>query len=115
MMHPPRFRVRTLMVAVAAIAVGLGSLFWLSKRRDEFLKLAAQHSSEAGRLEWELVAKEQGWGDRGSDARARAFDAIHWNGRMAAKYTHAANRPWLSVPLDPPPPQPPSERMTSHP
>jgi hypothetical protein len=111
--HPLRFRVRSLMVAVAVIAVALGSLFWLSKRHDRFVRLAAQHSSAASRLEYQLVAEEQGWGNQGRYKRPqRILDLVRWHDRMSAKYARAAFRPWLSAPLDPP--EVTLERVTSH-
>ena len=45
-MRPPRFRLRTLMVAVAAVAAVLGSLHILKVRRDRFEALLELHFAQ---------------------------------------------------------------------
>ena len=88
-MRPPRFRLRTLMVAVVFAAVALGG-FEMLRRRERFLALAAYHASRAVSL-----------------TRYYSFffpRKLPWHLDMQRKYERAATRPWLPIAPDPPPP-----------
>jgi hypothetical protein len=102
-MRFPTMTTRRWMLAVVSItsilAVLVGQRDWLlrmSRRRAEYLDLAAAHEFEAtlfggGRKRVEVI-------DLRRDARAIFHEA------MRDKRNHAARRPWLPVPPDPPEP-----------
>jgi hypothetical protein len=69
-MHPPRFRLRTLMVAVAVAGVVLGSVHLLRLGR-EYERRAAQY---AGRVRWA--------GDGRAELEARRRDG--WRGEVTS-------------------------------
>jgi hypothetical protein len=93
--RPPRFRTRTLMVAVAAVGVALGAGVTLWRRSAEFRQRALEHGwlAERGRSPWWF-----GPVDRPSLFRRWHHDSIR------AKYERAARYPWLPVLADPPEP-----------
>jgi hypothetical protein len=98
----PRFRLWMLMVAVAVVAMALGGPVVLMRRRADFLRLADHHRV---RVQWRGVNGGTGatpWTDsRGQPVTERRSA---WHHAMSLKYEHAAERPWLPVPPDPPPP-----------
>src|SRR6516165_6450867 len=51
-MHLPRYRLRTLLIAVAVAALGMGTIVGLARRRESHLRQAAHHRklSNAARL-----------------------------------------------------------------
>jgi peptidoglycan/LPS O-acetylase OafA/YrhL len=109
MMGPsPRFRLRTLLIAVAVAAMALSGLhLWRLSR--EYRRRADQYSSEhfiwEGDGAAELEARQ-----RMSPAEWEAYmdrryqEILRWRQHMQAKYRRAARYPWLSVPPDPPEP-----------
>ena len=42
-MRLPRYRLRTLLIAVAVVALGMGTIVGLARRRESFRRQAAQH------------------------------------------------------------------------
>jgi hypothetical protein len=130
-MRPPRFRLRTLLIAVAVVATVMG----LQRRRADFLGRAEQH----GRMELHRHAQARGLGgailprpmfealmdsdDLRSGCGWANYRGVRFEGKerlstlgaaleqMAAhhaalrrKYERAARYPWLPVAPDPPPP-----------
>jgi hypothetical protein len=102
-MRSPRFRLRTLMAAVAVAGVGLGLWTGLHRRARRFQGLAEYHRMRS-------TAGVSPLNPRGPTVvnflweetpRARAS----WHSAMADKYTYAARSPWLPVAPDPPPPE----------
>src|SRR5207248_5318610 len=93
-----RFRLRTLLVALAVVGVVLG----LVERRRRFRRLAAYHEMRVAR--GTLSPSVPVWIDgRGEPVTARHSD---WHEAMRIKYERAAARPWLPVMPDQPPPPP---------
>ena len=88
----PRFTVRTLMVAVAIVAVVLGGSI---ERRNRFRKLAALHQSKFNIL----LERSPCIGFFGG-----AVDRLGWHETMKFKYDDAARYPFLPVRPDPPEP-----------
>jgi hypothetical protein len=98
-MRLPRFRLRTLMIAVAVAAVATGG---------EVMRRRSVHSRKQARYYADLVRiapmfhlsrempPEQAWRYRQAQ--------IRWWQQMARKYERAARYPFLSVAPDPPPP-----------
>jgi len=97
-MRLPRFRHRTLMVAMAVVGLALG----MSARRARFQAIAADHKSRTAMIgAGDLLVME--WFDaRGRRVKSRQLS--QWHAALARKYERAAHYPWLPVAPDPPPP-----------
>jgi hypothetical protein len=121
-----RFTMRVMLIAVAGVALLMGGLrlLWL---RNAYQKAAMAHAAyenlartlqrmveNEGKDERELLTafgmevepeskaiKEQ----RAADARTNQRTA-EYHAALKHKYERAASRPWLSLPPDPPPPEP---------
>jgi hypothetical protein len=93
-----RWRLRTLLVAVAVAAVVL----WAASVRAGRLRLAEHHS----RLSRQLKARAAHRGGPGpaKRARRRAARQAAQHAELARKYERAAARPWLPFAPGPPPP-----------
>jgi hypothetical protein len=106
-MTPPRFRLRTLLIAVAVAGIVSG-LAALRQRRAHFLELAALHERAESeprvisvhfREEVPVEERMKVWRQiNASDKRAK------YHHLLRVKYECAAARPWLPVAPDPPPP-----------
>lgn len=106
-MRPPRIRIRTMMIAVAAVALALyGRHLW--RLSGEYHRLAERYAAP---IRWaedsnaELEARQrlspaewQVFSDRMYQARVR------WQTGMERKYRRAARFPFLPVAPDQPPP-----------
>lgn len=91
-MRPLRFRVRSLLVAVAIVAV----LIWavrMGSRSYVYYQLARQYSFNE--LDWRLT------GANGRFRREFSFECANYFAKLAAKYRRAMWRPWQSVEPDP--------------
>jgi hypothetical protein len=99
---PLRFRVRSLLIAVASVGVVLGGLAELQRRRERFQEMAADHA-RYNPLYWSPVHVDRPFPN---------YRQGLWHAEMQKKYDRAASQPWLPVALDPPmpPPDPPSHR-----
>jgi hypothetical protein len=93
--RPPRFRLRTLLVAVAAVGFSL----WLMARRERFRGLAAHHRSRASRGATPHVFIA------GRPVCSLPTPRGLWHAEVADKFERAAAHPWLPVAPDPPPPE----------
>jgi hypothetical protein len=114
-MSPPRFRLRTLLVAVAVAAVAMGAMLML-QRAAAYRRLAERHA-ERERMHRDsaalATAEAEDLAERGSaDGAALWRERVDDNAAKAArsaelsrKYLHAAAHPWLAVEPDPPPPE----------
>jgi hypothetical protein len=97
-MKLPRFRLRTLMVAVAIFAIVFGSIV-LRQRAERFRQLAESNGMRrfvTGDSEVWI------WVERPVDVSPLWFE---WRRALAEKYERAARYPWLPVPPDPPEPE----------
>ena len=100
----PRFRLRTLMAAVAVVGVAVG--VWVATSRWPARRERHKVMTQAHRRA-QLVAHGR-WG-RIDDTYALTKpnpSLATYHARMVAKYRHAARYPWLPVGPDPPEPQP---------
>jgi hypothetical protein len=79
------------MIAVAALAVALGIVTGLERRRERFMRIADHH--EERKLEFVF-------GLHPPSKQLRI-----WNEQMRQKYHRAARSPWLPVEPDPPEPK----------
>lgn len=106
-MRPPRLRLRTLMIAVSAIALILGAAAWTERHRRwvrDALRISLKHQYAAmieGRVE--VVSGRKSPGSPAGNERARRRVAYH--NAMAEKYSQAALRPWMPIWPDPPEPK----------
>jgi hypothetical protein len=118
-MRPPRFRLRTLLVAVAVAAVMLGVIVPMVRLRARYSERAAGHGGSAQFYLEHARAADQGHGGcmkigaRGSIQEIKAAyrrvapkyrRIADYHSLMARKYERASRYPWLPVPPDPPPP-----------
>ena len=106
-MRPPRFRLRSMMILVAVLALSLSAaVLW--RRREHYRRLAEAYALT------EMVLRVDSNMARGSaafplldlsesmDRNARQAD---YYARLRRKYERAARRPWLPVEADPPEPR----------
>ena len=106
----PRFTIRWLMVAIAAIAVLLAAAMLLRNWRERSLK-AAEYAAEAkswsddaSKIERMMVLPNSR-SDAASQQRLADLDGVAKNYRdhersnreLASKYARAAARPWLPI------------------
>jgi len=91
-MRPPRFRVRTLMLTVAVVAL----LIWgstMGARSLDYYRRASFYGTQ-----------EYGWRDTATEGRFRAefcTECAEYFAQLAGKYRHAMWRPWTPVVPDP--------------
>src|SRR4051812_40964927 len=105
-----RFRLRTLLIAVALAALVLG----LWRRAASLRQRAADHANKAGEYANDalLILHNEGQVSEESvriDERivARCIALIGYHRRLSGKYERAIWRPWLSLQRDPPAPPDP--------
>ena len=105
-MRVPKFRIRTLMIAVAVLGIAFGGLAGLQRmdQRRQRLRALAQNHLQRGivnRLTLEgLVAHGAAKADI---ERYRMRTEYHH--ALNLKYEYAARHPWLPVSSDPPEPR----------
>jgi hypothetical protein len=112
-MHFLRWQLRTLMGIIAIAALAL-TFHEMHRRAQDYRSQALYHLAASRQLAGEDGGFLCGYGmtDRRvekkvvpqSAERRIAMEASEYHGRMAARYQHASERPWLSVSGDPPPP-----------
>src|SRR5262249_51267935 len=97
-MRLPRFRVRTLMIAVAFVAITSGTmLMW--HRSCEYDRRAKYHAMILTGL---IVVDGKIAGIRDHDLSEAERE---YHDQLLGKYDRAARNPWLPVEPDPPPPE----------
>ncbi|WP_406698044.1 hypothetical protein V5E97_04240 [Singulisphaera sp. Ch08] len=94
-MRLPRLRVRTLMVAVAVVAL----MAWASR----MLSLSVAYQRRADTY-WTNLLRVESPGVRGG-WRTPPTEHDRWASHMTNKYRNAARYPWLPVAPDPPEPK----------
>src|SRR4051812_17043976 len=87
-----RMRLRTLMIAIAVLALILGVDAWLRQRGRRFDAIALNFAGEAYRVE-KLWAKSTLPGEIDE-----LVETVHWNDSVYHEYYKAARRPWLPEP-----------------
>jgi hypothetical protein len=107
-MRLPRYRLRTLPIAVAVAALGMGTIVGLARRRESYLRRAAQHRklSNDARLYAIFIDRRLHWGPSEPErAEMAAYERRgDYHAALQAKYERAARYPWL--PVDPDRPEP---------
>src|SRR5205085_237360 len=111
-MHLPRFRIRTLMVAVTGAGIILGCL-QMQRRRASYLDRAHRFADESRGMSnmlatpdctvWYGTPEEIERYQR--EARAYEIRLAEYFDELSKKYEYAARYPWLPVAPDPPEPQ----------
>jgi hypothetical protein len=110
-MRLPRFRIRTLMIAVAVVATMSWVAVRLRQRSERFYWESL--SMEGRRIEWAAGAELYEYDcNRAADplpddvrGAIRHRRRANYYLALQRKYRDAARRPWLPVPPDPPPPE----------
>ena len=105
-MRVPKFRVRTLMIAVAVLGIAFGGIAGLQRmnqRMQRFHALAREHRHReiVNRLTVQGLVM-QGAASPGVE-RHRVLTEYHK--ALKLKYEYAASHPWLPVSSDPPEPE----------
>lgn len=109
-MRMPRFRIRTMMIAVAVVAACLG----VAHRRSQLLGLAEYHRSQQV-----PITEKQAWIEPGpwstiyeAGGKWLSFKEVQqlerlndWHAALSSKYKEAARYPWLLVEPDTPEPK----------
>ena len=105
-MRLPRYRLRTLLIAVAVAALGMGTI---EGRRESYLRQAAHHrelSNDARLYAMSIDRRYLHWGP--SEPERAEMAAYERRGdhyaALQAKYERAARYPWL--PVEPHRPEP---------
>jgi hypothetical protein len=121
-MSPPRFRLRSLLIAVAVVAVAMGSALWamrMVRLSRQYNRKAAHHAaecqpclmlwSESERLIYEAEC-DRLTGVRNPNSAAQQLPGLiprldekaGYHARLLQKYGRAARYPWPPVAPDPP-------------
>ena len=111
----PQFTVRRLMVAVAIMALGLGVLVELLRRRASYNQGATYHAAKEAQFKQLDETLESIRSNLSAYARAmrrvsnreesRTARLVRYHATLKGKYRSAASRPWLPVEPDPPAPE----------
>jgi hypothetical protein len=99
-MQFPRLSTRRMLVLVAALAVVLGVLAALQRRRERFLRLSAEYQSAIHAV---YIGESDPY-----------LEIPNYHGFLAEKYRRAADRPWLPLEADLPPPRGVREFWIAH-
>ena len=108
-----RWRTRTSMIAVAAVACILGVFVSVRHRAERFRLLAAYHGEQYHELHSAIPfpGEEAYYAMTSSEFRQLPKRVVvqmsplgKWHMQMGRKYAYAAAHPWLPVSGDPPPP-----------
>ena len=108
-MRLPRYRLRTLLIAVSVAALGMGTIEGLAQRRESYLRQAAHHrelSNDARLYAMSIDRRYLHWGPSEPERREMAAyerRSDHY-AALQAKYERAARYPWL--PIEPDRPEP---------
>ena len=105
-MRVPKFRIRTLMIAVAALGIAFGGLAGLQRmdqRRQRLLVLARHHLQQAVVNRLTLQGSVAHRAAKADTERYRMRAEYHHG--LNLKYKYAALHPWLPVSSDPPEPR----------
>jgi hypothetical protein len=89
----PLYRMRSLLILVALVAVALGGMRWMERRASDFRRLALDYRDSAKMSEVAFAVGNRRFGPFAVYQR-----------KLQRKYEYAAAYPWLPVPPDPPPP-----------
>jgi hypothetical protein len=104
-----RFTVRQMMVAVAVVAVLLG-VGPFRQRSATYHRKALEHTRLVGVSKENAKVQLAAWREHPEvrallEASAAEYELLAaWHADLAEKFSHAASRPWETVPLDPRPP-----------
>jgi hypothetical protein len=105
-MRVPKFRIRTLMIAVAVLGIAFGGLAGLQQMSQRSVTLRAlarnhRHRGLVNRLTLELLVAQRAAKADTERYRMRA----EYHNALDRKYEYAARHPWLPVSSDPPEPR----------
>jgi len=105
-MRVPKFRTRTLMIAVAVLGIAFGGLAGLQRmdqRMQRFRFLARNHSQQGLVNRLKLVGLVAHGAAEADTEGCRMLAEYHQ--ALNVKYEYAARHPWLPVSTDPPEPR----------
>jgi hypothetical protein len=95
-MRLPRVTIKRMLVLVAITSVIFSVLVALQRRSERFRRRAAEYTSAIHSVYFADV--------NGEDGMVLTATAADYHGDLSLKYKAAANRPWLPLESDPPPP-----------
>lgn len=104
-----RFSTRTLMVAVAIVAITFGAYIELKRRAGSYRLKAALHADEERAMQslwwWnERMPHPSGDAAEKTRDRERYLKLEEYHAELKREYEFAATHPWQLVEPDPPPP-----------
>ena len=98
-MRPFRFRIRALVILVAAVAIVLGVFVTMQRRSRSFGRRAAYH-----KVAFATIISEYRTLLSSRNTPEEVVAVLGYHQDMSVKYRSAAARPWLPVGPDPAPP-----------
>ena len=104
------FRLRTLMIAVAVVALPLATWARIEARREQFRRASAYHRDQVVGAITVAIGPPGSYGVAAWSTKFRCrlsqaqVDLDMWHLGLSKKYEEAAERPWLPVAADPDPP-----------
>lgn len=105
-MRVPKFRIRTLLIAVAVLGIAFGSLTGLlrmDQRRQRLRVLAQNHRQQGIVNRLKLEGSVAHGAEKADTDKYRTLAEYHHT--LTLKYEYAASHPWLPVSSDPPEPR----------
>ena len=105
-MRVPKFRIRTLMIAVAVLGIAFGGLVGLQRMDERRQRLRALARSHLQRGIVNRLTLEGSVAHRAAKADTERYRTrAEYHDALNLKYEYAAHHPWLPVSSDPPEPR----------
>jgi hypothetical protein len=105
-MRVPKFRIRTLMIAVAVLGIAFGGIAGLQRmdQRRQRLRALARNHLQRGVVNRLALEGSVAHGAVKADTERYRMRAEYYDA-LKLKYEYAARHPWLPVSSDPPEPR----------
>jgi hypothetical protein len=105
-MRVPKFRIRTLMIAVAVLGIAFGGLAGLQRMAQRSQRLLALARNHRQRGIVNRLTLEGSVAHRAAKAETERYRMrTEYHDALKLKYEYAARHPWLPVSSDPPEPR----------
>lgn len=106
-MRLPRFRLRTLMIGVAVVALLLGLAMELRRRQIAYMRKAEACANRARKesVEGTLIDHQRYLTVKDIELRDKCYRLMYYYDALRVKYQRAARYPWFHVEPDSPEPR----------